>query len=784
MKKTNNNITTMNTITKIFLVAIIFIAFNNSFAQLPITYYSFETGSTYGTFTQNVKYTINTVSDNSFTRNSGNTVSSTNGLGRVYGGARTGKAIYSTGWETSHTDPGVSATKYYTFKVNTSNFSGIGLKFDIWSNSSNGVSNIGVLYSTDGTNFIALGTQNISEYPGYIYSFNLDYSSTTGLNNKNEITFRIYGYKAANSSSYLVIDNMMVTALSTTGNATISLLSEPDIFTSYTAGVTGYAFIRKNFTVESNNTVNLTSWIPISGTFTVNGTLVCNSVSTYIQGYTGDTSSTFTLNAGATLKIGDPDGISSSGLLGNINTLYRNFSTDANYYYMTSVTDNMQNNIGTQIENNNVNNIETEYISFVSNDLKSVKSLEKSEKDASIANTGNGLPATVRSLIIDNTNNINLTNSVTVNNNLTLTNGVLILGSNNITLNANAVVNGTPSNNNMVTVNGSGEFRKIFNSTGSFVFPIGDNASSYKYSPATITFTSGTFNNNAIGIKLETIKNIHNSSINDYLVRSWIVTNYGITNFSYDVVMRYLDSDVRGNENDIYFGKFHSGVWTLLSKANPVTNELIASGLTEFSTFTGGEQGAMPVELTSFTSSVTGRDVKLSWSTSSEENNKGFDVERQNISNNNWEKIGFVKGNGNTNHSSNYSYTDSKLNSGKYNYRLKQIDNNGNYKYYSLSNTIEIGLPGKFNLSQNYPNPFNPTTKIDYDLPKDSKISIKLYDITGREIMTLVNAQQNAGNYTVQLNATNLASGIYIYTLIANSDGNQTVISKKMNVIK
>jgi hypothetical protein len=784
MKTTNKNINKMNTIKSLFSVAIFFIALNISFGQVPITYYSFETGSTYGSFTQSVKFTINTVSSSTFSRNIGNSVSSTSGLGKVYGGNKTGKAITSTGWETGSSDPGASATKYYTFKVNTSNFSGIGMRFDIWSNSSNGVSKFGVLYSTNGTSFTALGTQDISADPGNVNSFNLDFSNTTGLNNQNEVTFRIYGYKAANSSSYLVIDNMMITALSTTGNTTISLLSEPNIYTSYTAGNTGYAFLRKDFTISSNCIVNLTDWMPINGTFTVNGTLVCSSVSTYIQGYTDDTSSTFTLNSGATLKIGDPDGISDSGWLGNINTLNRNFSTNANYYYMTSTTDVMNVNNKNEITENKVDDVETVYNAGLENDLISAKKYEKAVKDASASNTGTGLPATVGSLIVDNSSNLNLTNSVTVTNSLALTNGILIIGTKNITLGASATVSGTPSSSKMVAVNGTGEFKKIFNSKGSFLFPVGDNSGSNHYTPVTINFTSGTFSNNAIGVKLEAVKNAHNFSTNDYLTRSWIVTNNGVTNFTYNILMQYLTSDVHGNENNIFFGKYDNGVWILLSQANASNHTMSASNLNEFSTFTGGEQGAMPVELTSFNSSVSGRDAKLNWITASEENNQRFDIERQIATSNNWSKVGFVKGNGTINHTSNYSYTDSKLSAGKYNYRLKQIDNNGNFKYYSLTNTIEIGLPNKYNLSQNYPNPFNPVTKIDYDLPKDSKISIKLYDVTGREMMTLVNTQQNAGNYTIQVNANNLSSGIYFYTLIANSNGEQTVISKKMSVLK
>ncbi|MFA5404901.1 MAG: hypothetical protein WC358_08205, partial [Ignavibacteria bacterium] len=89
MKKTNKNITTMKTVKILTLVAIIFIAFSNSFGQVPITYYSFDKGSTYGTFVQTVNQTINTVSSSTFTRNSGNSVSSTSGLGKIYDGNRT-----------------------------------------------------------------------------------------------------------------------------------------------------------------------------------------------------------------------------------------------------------------------------------------------------------------------------------------------------------------------------------------------------------------------------------------------------------------------------------------------------------------------------------------------------------------------------------------------------------------------------------------------------------------------------------------------------------------------
>ncbi|HEY5533443.1 MAG TPA: T9SS type A sorting domain-containing protein, partial [Ignavibacteria bacterium] len=191
-----------------------------------------------------------------------------------------------------------------------------------------------------------------------------------------------------------------------------------------------------------------------------------------------------------------------------------------------------------------------------------------------------------------------------------------------------------------------------------------------------------------------------------------------------------------------------------------------------------------PVELTSFAASIFGRDVKLNWVTATETNNSGFEIQRSMQNENNWEKVGFVKGNGTKNTPTNYTYTDSKLNTGKYQYRLKQIDYNGNYEYFLLNGFVNISNASKYDLSQNYPNPFNPVTNIDYELPLDSKVMIKVYDISGRVISELVNLQQKAGFYTIQFNASNIASGNYFYQMITNANGNSTTITKRMIVIK
>ncbi|TRZ52222.1 T9SS C-terminal target domain-containing protein, partial [bacterium] len=210
--------------------------------------------------------------------------------------------------------------------------------------------------------------------------------------------------------------------------------------------------------------------------------------------------------------------------------------------------------------------------------------------------------------------------------------------------------------------------------------------------------------------------------------------------------------------------------------------------------YTGGYYGGgtsaiiinkpLPVHLSSFTSIVSGRNIKLNWVTTSEQNNSGFDIERKSTEDN-FAKVGFIEGKGTVNTPSNYSYEDRNLQTGKYYYRLKQIDNNGNFEYHNLSGSVEIGIPAKFNLSQNYPNPFNPVTKINFDLPDDNKISIEIYNITGKLVTKLLNNEfRSAGYYTIYFNGSSLSSGVYFYRFIAESNGKQTIITKHMILIK
>ena len=189
----------------------------------------------------------------------------------------------------------------------------------------------------------------------------------------------------------------------------------------------------------------------------------------------------------------------------------------------------------------------------------------------------------------------------------------------------------------------------------------------------------------------------------------------------------------------------------------------------------------VPVELTSFSSKILqSGGIKLKWRTETEVNNFGFEVERIQRAENNdlWKKIGFVEGNGNSNSPKEYFFIDKDIIGGKYSYRLRQIDNDGTYEY---SDEIEVVIiPTIFYIAQNYPNPFNPKTVLRYQIPKSSKVTIKIYDMLGIEVGTLVNELKDAGAYEVVFDASNYSSGIYIYRLQAGS----FVETKKMVLLK
>jgi hypothetical protein len=227
-----------------------------------------------------------------------------------------------------------------------------------------------------------------------------------------------------------------------------------------------------------------------------------------------------------------------------------------------------------------------------------------------------------------------------------------------------------------------------------------------------------------------------------------------------------------------------SGSTIDVSGSNPRT---ISASATHFSYWTTSSEGSpLPVLLTAFCIKLDGRNVNVSWTTSKEINNKGFEIQRKEIKiNSDWMVAGFVNGKSFSNSATQYSFEDSKLNSGKYQYRLKQIDLNGNNYFFDLSNIIEVAIPVKFKLSQNYPNPFNPSTKVDYELPIPSKVTLLIYDVSGRLVRTVIkDVVCESGYHTIEMYTDGISSGIYFYKFTAKSLYENYMIIKKMCVIK
>ena len=188
---------------------------------------------------------------------------------------------------------------------------------------------------------------------------------------------------------------------------------------------------------------------------------------------------------------------------------------------------------------------------------------------------------------------------------------------------------------------------------------------------------------------------------------------------------------------------------------------------------------AVPVELSSFSASITNNTVNLNWATATEINNYGFEVERS-LDKTNWNKIAFVNGRGNSNNVNNYAYTDNQITKGGYYYyRLKQLDNDGAFTYSDITE-VNINMPSKFELAQNYPNPFNPTTKISYSIPEASSVKMTIYNTIGQVVRTMNQGYKEAGSYTMEFNGSDLNSGIYFYKLEAGKN-NQI---RKMIMIK
>jgi hypothetical protein len=389
----------------------------------------------------------------------------------------------------------------------------------------------------------------------------------------------------------------------------------------------------------------------------------------------------------------------------------------------------------------------------------------------------------VQNLTINRAAGVALGGNVTVNFILSLTNGLLNTGSFELHL-ASSASDLIETSTKRVVGTTVMDARSIgaglgLSFIGVTIYPGPDNMGNTVITRKTGTAGIITFNGNS-GIQCNWTITPANSSVPggrtvDY---QWFSVYDNTINFTQNKAMVYYSTNSGTNFQSI-------GDSTVVS-SDP---RIITVTTTQFSIWTVGSANApLPVRLQSFNFVLNSRDVKLNWITSSEMNNAGFEIQRTLSSiafNDDWKNIGFVKGSGTKITPTEYSFTDFKLNTGKYKYRLKQIDFNGNYNFYNLDGNVEIGTPAVFELSQNYPNPFNPSTKIKFNLPLRRGVggmitTLKIYNSLGQEIQTLVNESLSPGFYEFDWNASNLPSGTYFYIL----QSDDFVQTKKCLLIK
>jgi hypothetical protein len=278
-----------------------------------------------------------------------------------------------------------------------------------------------------------------------------------------------------------------------------------------------------------------------------------------------------------------------------------------------------------------------------------------------------------------------------------------------------------------------------------------------------------------VTINLDKAKSPEENIYVRYTKDAWATSSFILANVTGDT--KIYEATIPGTEVTV------STVYYVLTTTASTSGELshsTADLLTiDYYNF-GGDNKTLPVELTSFNAAIRNGIVDLKWETATEVNNNGFDVERK-TGNADWSKIGFVEGHGMSNSPKYYSFSDKPVGTGKIAYRLKQIDNDGQFEYSPVVEVLVDNLPNGFVMEQNYPNPFNPETSIRFALKEDTKATLQVFNTMGELVTTLFDGIAEAGRYyDIKFSGNDLSSGFYIYKLVAGDH----VSVKKMLLMK
>lgn len=393
--------------------------------------------------------------------------------------------------------------------------------------------------------------------------------------------------------------------------------------------------------------------------------------------------------------------------------------------------------------------------------------------------TNTSIPAGTYDKIEINNCEVNLSGNVIVNGELELLNGAILnTGANSISFTPSASdINESPSNGRIV---GTAIMEPRFVGNASFPQFLG------------VSLDAGTDDIGSLSITRVTgPSGVITVMPNSGIAVNWSITSNFVPSSGRNLTLSFLSNFDNGKDmSQATVWRSNGMNWEPIGGVSDISGSnprSISRTITGFSSWTISDNGSpLPVELDGFVASTIKNEVILDWVTSNELNNSHFVVERVKLTGNInkynavYTELGSISGSGNSNTIKRYKYVDKNVPSGKYAYRLKQVDYNGNYQVFIMEADVIVGTPAKFSLSQNYPNPFNPSTKFNFELPVDANVELKIYDINGREVATLINESKQAGYYTEVFNGTGLASGIYFAKLVAGS----FVDVKKITLVK
>ncbi len=637
--------------------------------------------------------------------------------------------------------------------------------FNLWKSSTfnaNSGSTINFKDLTIGDNSEFISETNINLSGAFKYYSSKDFSITGDFVNNGGFTYygansselEIYGTFTNNAN--FVCGNLAIINGTFTNNSYAKFdTKNVEVYGEYynknkTEMVSG-----KNFIIKQGGLLDLTGGTNFynGGTMNVYGTL--NFGNSYMDGW-----GAFKTFNGSTLKIGSPDGIQHNTTTGNLRTdiWSRTFNDGTTFEY---------NGTTPQI-------------------------------------TGDELPSTIDKFVMSNLSTLTLTNNLSVRDEMTFNSGKVITNGKNFILGRDQNNPGNLFYNGGFVVGKLSRWVKK-GQRAMVLYPL---ATLTQSRMVTVDFSTEPTAGGTIVVEfISNDPGINGGpyfdsgyEINRYAAEGyWNITQSGITGGSYSISLNaegfagvQNPSELRimqkltGQPEFTLTGTHIEGSGTI---SNPTAKR---GGMTSFGMYAiaGNSSrnplnGALPVELISFTSSVKDNEVTLNWSTAWEINNSGFEIYRKSAYEKEWKNLGFVKGNNNKQSQSDYSFKDKINGNGKFCYRLKQIDYNGNFEYFNLNNDVELNNPNKFSLSQNYPNPFNPVTMIDYRIPSDMNVTIAVFDISGKLVKNILNNEmKSAGFYSVEFNGSDLSSGTYIYKIIAKGNGQEFSESKKMILLK